>query len=171
MLDLLAALTFLKDFVGGFVVGGHALQNLPDDREQGSCRGDERSLSSPMLHLSVEALFEDGTALPYGGPGGLHQGGEQPLVGAFDGSTLLLARRAVIARTHARPTSQVFGAGKLRAILPPVSARITAAVSPAMPGMVCNSSYSRSKGWSFCKVLWLSSVSWFSKKTRWSRLC
>src|SRR5216684_5626790 len=116
MLDLLAALTFLKDFVGGFVVGGHALQNLPDDREQGSCRGDERSLSSPMLHLSVEALFEDGTALPYGGPGGLHQGGEQPLVGAFDGSTVLLTRRPVVAGADAGPTGQMAWTGKLRHI-------------------------------------------------------
>src|ERR1700732_5246202 len=49
------------------------------------------------------------------------------------------------------------------AMLPPVSARITAAVSAAMPGIVCNSSYSRSKGWSFCKVLWLSSGGWVSQ--------
>jgi hypothetical protein len=32
---LLAALSFLQDLVGGFVVGSHALQNLPDHLEQG----------------------------------------------------------------------------------------------------------------------------------------
>jgi hypothetical protein len=90
------------------------LQNLPDHLEQGSGRGNQRSLSSPVLHLSIEPLFEDGAALAYGGPGGLHQGCKQPLVGALDGSALLLARRPIVAGAHARPTGQVLGAGKLR---------------------------------------------------------
>jgi hypothetical protein len=80
---LLAALLFFKDFVGGFVLGSHALQNLPDHLEQGSGRGKQCSLSSPVLHLSIEPLFEDGATVVCGGPGGLHQGWEQPLVGAF----------------------------------------------------------------------------------------
>src|SRR5713226_8319420 len=101
---LLATLSLLKNFVGGFVVGSHALQHLPDHREQGSCCGNQRSLS------------EDGAALAYGGPGGLHQGGEQPLVGAFDGSTVLLTRRPVVAGADAGPTGQMAWTGKLRHI-------------------------------------------------------
>ena len=148
----------------------HALQNLPDHFEQGSGRGNQRSLSSPVLHLSIEPFLEDGAALAYGGPSGLHQGCKQPLVGALDGSALLLARRPIVAGAHPRPTGQVLGAGKLRHVASGFCQN-HAAVSAAMPGIVCNSSYSRSKGWSFSKILWLSSVSWFSKKTRWSRLC
>src|SRR5450755_1227424 len=111
---LLTTFPLRKDFVGGLVVRSHALQNLPDHGEQGSCRGDQRSLSSPVLHLSVEPLFEDGAALPYRGPGGLHQSGEQPLVGALDGSTALLACRPIVAGADAGPTGQMTWTGKLR---------------------------------------------------------
>src|SRR5207244_2724960 len=70
----------------------------------------------PMLHLSIEPLSEDGAALPYRGPRGLHQSGEQPLVGAFDRSALLFARRSIVSGGDASPTGEMAWAGKLRHI-------------------------------------------------------
>jgi hypothetical protein len=106
--------------------------------ERGSGRGNQCSLSSSLLHLSIEPLFEDGGTLVYGGPGGLPRAeSSHPLARLMEALFGLPAERLLPGHTPAQLV-RCLGLGN-GAMLPPVSARITAAVSAAMPGIVCNS--------------------------------
>ena len=112
---------------------GAVAQHVPDGGEHRGGHGDDGLLGAAACTQAVELRLQVAAFDLDGGPGGLHEGGLEPLAAAAQPGAAALAGALVVARAQAGPGQQVAGVAK-RDMSMPISATTTFALISLKPG-------------------------------------